>query len=506
MKLLAVGIALGFLIALGGDVLRARATWRRAAAAPVQRRDVPRRQAALTRRRIRAARRGHRARAARIRRRRRASRAHRRCAARPGRRARSVLLLSRRRGIRRPARQHRGHLRRHRHRSVDRGSRAARGAAVPRFAGRRRRHPQRRHDLRRSTARRWAADLDARHGAHARAARLHREARGRCAPARRCRSSSPWSARRWTCTASPMVPLDGGYRIHAHHDVQRHHRRGFRHRHRAPAPRSAARSRAASIIDLRNNPGGVLESAVEVADQLLETGVIVTADGRTPAARFSMEATPGDVLPGVPVVVLVNGGTASAAEILAGALQDHHRAVLLGRRTFGKGSVQTVMPLVGGPRHQAHDLALLHAVGPLDPGPRHRSRPVVREHRRAAARPRRRARARHARRRATPACAPRSTCSRGASREPPAGMTASARARRSAMTLTHGADPLVRRPRPASRPAPGRAAARLRLLGLPASCSRSCSRRPASWSRRSCPATRCCSPPARWPRWTPAAR
>jgi carboxyl-terminal processing protease len=102
------------------------------------------------------------------------------------------------------------------------------------------------------------------------------------------------------------------------------------------------------VLDLRNNPGGVLESAVDVADQLLESGLIVTADGRTPAARFSMRATPGDVLPGVPVVVLVNGATASAAEILAGALQDHRRAVLLGRRTFGKGSVQTVMPLAQG--------------------------------------------------------------------------------------------------------------------------------------------------------------
>jgi carboxyl-terminal processing protease len=102
------------------------------------------------------------------------------------------------------------------------------------------------------------------------------------------------------------------------------------------------------VIDLRDNPGGVLESAVEVADQLLEEGVIVTADGRTPAARFSMSATPGEVLSGVPVVVLVNGATASAAEILAGALQDHHRATLLGRRTYGKGLVQTVMPLSSG--------------------------------------------------------------------------------------------------------------------------------------------------------------
>jgi len=102
------------------------------------------------------------------------------------------------------------------------------------------------------------------------------------------------------------------------------------------------------ILDLRNNPGGVLESAVEVADQMLEEGLIVTADGRTPAARFSMSATPGEVLSGVPVVVLVNGATASAAEILAGALQDHHRAVLLGQRTYGKGLVQTVMPLASG--------------------------------------------------------------------------------------------------------------------------------------------------------------
>jgi len=102
------------------------------------------------------------------------------------------------------------------------------------------------------------------------------------------------------------------------------------------------------VLDLRNNPGGVLESAVEVADQMLESGVIVSAEGRTPAARFSMSATPGDVLSGVSMVVLVNGTTASAAEILAGALQDHHRAVLLGKRTFGKGLVQTVMPISSG--------------------------------------------------------------------------------------------------------------------------------------------------------------
>ncbi len=102
------------------------------------------------------------------------------------------------------------------------------------------------------------------------------------------------------------------------------------------------------VIDLRNNPGGVLEAAVEVADALLETGRVVSADGRTKDARFTMEATAGDALPGVPVVLLVNHGSASAAEILAGALQDHGRATLIGRTTFGKGSVQTVMPMSQG--------------------------------------------------------------------------------------------------------------------------------------------------------------
>jgi carboxyl-terminal processing protease len=102
------------------------------------------------------------------------------------------------------------------------------------------------------------------------------------------------------------------------------------------------------VLDLRNNPGGVLEAAVEVSDAFLESGIIVTADGRTPDARFRMDATPGDVLGGAPIVVLVNGGSASAAEIVAGALKDHHRALLLGHTTYGKGSVQTVMPLSQG--------------------------------------------------------------------------------------------------------------------------------------------------------------
>jgi carboxyl-terminal processing protease len=101
------------------------------------------------------------------------------------------------------------------------------------------------------------------------------------------------------------------------------------------------------VLDLRNNPGGVLDAAVAVADAFLDGGLIVSAKGRTPESKFEMNATPGDELKGAPIVVLVNGGSASAAEIVAGALKDHHRATLMGRTTFGKGSVQTVMPLSG---------------------------------------------------------------------------------------------------------------------------------------------------------------
>ena len=101
------------------------------------------------------------------------------------------------------------------------------------------------------------------------------------------------------------------------------------------------------VLDLRNNPGGVLEAAVSVSDTFLNSGVIVTAKGRTPESKFEMDATPGDALNGAPIVILINGGSASAAEIVAGALKDNHRAKLMGRTTFGKGSVQTVIPLSG---------------------------------------------------------------------------------------------------------------------------------------------------------------
>jgi carboxyl-terminal processing protease len=99
------------------------------------------------------------------------------------------------------------------------------------------------------------------------------------------------------------------------------------------------------LLDLRDNPGGVLEAAVAVSDAFLDAGVIVTAEGRTADSKFEMDATPGDLIAGAPLVILVNGGSASAAEIVAGALKDNHRATLIGRTTFGKGSVQTVIPL-----------------------------------------------------------------------------------------------------------------------------------------------------------------
>jgi carboxyl-terminal processing protease len=102
------------------------------------------------------------------------------------------------------------------------------------------------------------------------------------------------------------------------------------------------------VIDLRNNPGGVLDSAVEISDAFLDSGVIVKASGRGRDASFSHEARPGDLLNGAPIVVMVNAGSASASEILAGALQDHDRALIVGEKTFGKGSVQTVMPLSNG--------------------------------------------------------------------------------------------------------------------------------------------------------------
>ncbi|MGH8197999.1 MAG: S41 family peptidase [Steroidobacteraceae bacterium] len=115
------------------------------------------------------------------------------------------------------------------------------------------------------------------------------------------------------------------------------------------------------VLDLRNNPGGVLDAAAEVSDAFLEQGVIVTAEGRSDESRFRMDAAAGDLVQGTPIAVLVNEGSASAAEIVAGALRDNGRAMLLGQKTFGKGSVQTVMPLEDG---QALKLTTSHYFTP----------------------------------------------------------------------------------------------------------------------------------------------
>jgi carboxyl-terminal processing protease len=101
------------------------------------------------------------------------------------------------------------------------------------------------------------------------------------------------------------------------------------------------------VLDLRNNPGGLLNQAIAVSDAFLERGEIVSTRGRKPEEGQRYNAKPGDLTDGLPVVVLINGGSASASEIVAGALQDHRRAVLLGTKTFGKGSVQTIIPIPG---------------------------------------------------------------------------------------------------------------------------------------------------------------
>jgi carboxyl-terminal processing protease len=102
------------------------------------------------------------------------------------------------------------------------------------------------------------------------------------------------------------------------------------------------------IIDLRNNPGGVLQPAVEMADGFLDEGVIVSTRGRNATMQMEFSASEGEWLPGVPLIVLVDRGSASASEVLAGALQDNGRALIVGERTFGKGSVQSVLPLRNG--------------------------------------------------------------------------------------------------------------------------------------------------------------
>ncbi len=102
------------------------------------------------------------------------------------------------------------------------------------------------------------------------------------------------------------------------------------------------------VLDLRNNPGGVLNAAVDVSDAFIESGLIVYTEGRIKNSEMRFNATPDDVINGAPIVVLINGGSASASEIVAGALQDHKRAIIMGEKSFGKGSVQTILPTSNG--------------------------------------------------------------------------------------------------------------------------------------------------------------
>lgn len=109
--------------------------------------------------------------------------------------------------------------------------------------------------------------------------------------------------------------------------------------------RKAGGSLKGLVLDLRDNPGGVLNAAVAISDAFLTSGTIVYTEGRIRDSQLKFKAAPDDVLEGAPVVVLVNGGSASASEIVAGALQDHKRAIIMGQQTFGKGSVQTIVPV-----------------------------------------------------------------------------------------------------------------------------------------------------------------
>ena len=127
---------------------------------------------------------------------------------------------------------------------------------------------------------------------------------------------------------------------------------------------------AGYVVDLRNNPGGLLDQAVSVSSAFMPRGEVVSTRGRTPEETQRFTARGGDLTKGKPLVVLINGGSASASEIVAGALHDHKRATLIGTRSFGKGSVQTIIPL-GTEQWRAgiDDGAVLHALGAIDPGP-----------------------------------------------------------------------------------------------------------------------------------------
>ena len=130
------------------------------------------------------------------------------------------------------------------------------------------------------------------------------------------------------------------------------------------------------ILDLRNNPGGLLNQAVSISDEFLESGLIVYTEGRVPGQEMRFEARKRGSQPLYPIIILVNGGSASASEIVAGALQDHERAVILGTRTFGKGSVQTIIPLPDGSAVRITTARYYTPSGQVYPGERYSARPI----------------------------------------------------------------------------------------------------------------------------------
>ena len=136
-------------------------------------------------------------------------------------------------------------------------------------------------------------------------------------------------------------------RLYPHHPVQRaDDRRRAARDHRLM--NQAGDKLKGFVIDLRNNPGGLLDQAISVADAFLEKGEIVSTRGRNADETQRFNARAGDLTNGKPIIILINGGSASASEIVAGALQDHKRATIIGTRSFGKGSVQTIIPLGSG--------------------------------------------------------------------------------------------------------------------------------------------------------------
>ena len=127
------------------------------------------------------------------------------------------------------------------------------------------------------------------------------------------------------------------------------------------------------VLDLRNNPGGILQASVGVVDAFINEGRIVYTEGRLEQTGLDFSATRKTVAGDVPLVVLINNGSASASEIVAGALQDHGRAIIMGTRSFGKGSVQTVLPLDDRTRDKTNNVFVLHSERSINSGTGHRT-------------------------------------------------------------------------------------------------------------------------------------